>query len=187
MELDHEDLLPLCMLSVTLLLGHSSSAEIEWKEIQLPGLGSCKVSITNVLVSGFMQKENLLLCLSFSRGTCAHVCVCGVRPGLVDWGGEDGKQDRPWVGCKSSPERGCRVYHLWGTLSESVTDHTVPLSSCLCLVLRSSQPHPYPSNPSTHSFHLTVEDGSLEAQSSSWEAELGSHFKKDNPATIIKI
>lgn len=72
-------------------------------------------------------------------------------------------------------------------MSKSITDHTAPPSWCLCLALRSSQPHPYPSNPSTRSSHLMVEDGSLEAQSSSREAELGSHFKKDNPATIIKI
>lgn len=72
-------------------------------------------------------------------------------------------------------------------MSKSITDHTAPPSSCLCLALRSSQPHPYPSNPSTRSSsHPMVEDGSLEAQSSSREAELGSHFKKRQPCYYYK-
>lgn len=68
-ELDHEDLLPLCMLSVT----HSSSAEIERKEIQLPGLGSCKVSITIVLVSSFVQKKTIYHVFPSLEG---HVPTC---------------------------------------------------------------------------------------------------------------
>lgn len=60
-----------------------------------------------------------------------------------------------------------------GTLSESVTDHTV---------LRI-----LPTHPRTPSILRWKTAGSLEAQTSSREAELGSHFKKDSPATIIKI
>lgn len=173
MELDHEDLLPLCMFSVTLFAGPFFFSREGVRRDTAPGsrfLQSLHHKCSSV---GLRAKENHLPCLSSSRGTCTCVCVCGVRPGLVGWGGEGGKQDRPWVGCKSSPERGCRLYHLWGKpMSKSITDHMAPSSSCLCLALRSSQPHPYPSNRSTRSSHLTVEDGSLEAQLSSREADI---------------
>lgn len=113
MELDHKDFLPLCIvLCDTICWVILLQQRERVRRDTAPGSGFLQSLRHKCSCAGLRAKENHLPCLSSSRGTCTYGCVCGVRPGLVGWGGEGGKQDRPWVGCKSSPERGCRVYHL---------------------------------------------------------------------------
>lgn len=143
---------PLCT-DLMLSLDQSSSAEMEWKGIQCPGLGSGKTSIANVLSLSWLEGPVSTLCLWSETGW---------------WDGACGE-----VGCKSSPERSCKVYHFWVTYEQiHIWSHGATILVSLL--------HPRLSNPCTGSSHHAVGEGNSRPtwqHPSSQEAELGSHLK----------